>query len=107
MAERETVRCRFCELNQYVTGSGNCRRCGKPLAIGSVASVSIVYIPASLTPAAVIPMREVMRAAAVHAVQCIGYTTKAAQALGIPHARLKQMLREAGATRDWRYGRRK
>ncbi len=28
---REVVRCQYCRLNQYCTGNGLCRRCGKPL----------------------------------------------------------------------------
>lgn len=96
MNERETIRCQHCDLNQFRTENGLCRRCRKELSQGTIEITRIVYRPSPKEPAAVIPMRQVMQAAAVHAIQYIGHTTKAAKALQIPHGRLKQLLREAG-----------
>lgn len=94
--ERETVRCRHCDLNQFRTDKSQCRRCHRELGRWSVETVLPIYLRAVTEPAPVIPMRKAMQALAVHAVHYIGHTTKAAAALEIPHGRLKQLLREAG-----------
>jgi hypothetical protein len=85
----------------------NCRRCGNRLRRGRIETTVVIYRDQPAEPPPVMTMRQVMQAAAMHAVTYIGHTTKAANALGIPHARLKQLLREAGTDRDRRYGSRK
>lgn len=36
MDNREVVRCPHCELNQFVTKSGKCRRCGEPFGVDPI-----------------------------------------------------------------------
>lgn len=111
---REEVRCEHCELNQFRPQTGKCRRCGKRiLGRGLIVSTHVIYVPVAVEPPPVpheasvkpVTLREVMRMAAVHAVEYYGYTTKAAKALDIPHERLRQLLKEAGGEhgRDRRY----
>jgi hypothetical protein len=104
--QRETVRCGGCGLMQYRTEAAKCRRCGKPLQRGTVESTTIILVPAP-RPEVITPMRKVMQDAAVEAVKVNPHTTKAAAELGIPHSRLKQLLRESGDTTDYRKDRRK
>ena len=102
--ERESLRGTRCELYQFRPDSGNCRRCGALLQRSSVESTTVVYLGAHdpFRPQEVTPMRELMRRAAVAAVRSVGHTTKAAEKLGVPHSRLKQLLREAGDDTDYR-----
>lgn len=115
MQERSLTRCGPCGLNQFRTATNKCRRCKQDLATGSIASTIVVYIPFPVPVAvpvaafpggqgaeAVMTLRKVIQAAAVHAVAFIPQTTKAAAALGISHFRLKQLLREAGDNVDRR-----
>lgn len=105
--DQTRARCTRCELVQYRRAHGLCCRCNAPLPEGTVRSVLVVYVEQQqqVPEVAIIPMRQVMRLAAVSATEQIGATTKAAAALGIPHSRLKQLLLEAGDTTDYRKGR--
>jgi uncharacterized protein YpuA (DUF1002 family) len=100
MSEREQIKCPQCYLTQYVTESRACRRCKITLLQGSVEITRVVMVHTQSV--AVMPMRQVMRAAALNAVQQIGQTTKAAKALGIPYDRLNQLLKEAGYNKNHR-----
>lgn len=107
--QRESVKCRRCETTQFRTEAGKCRRCGAPLLRGSVETTTVILVrektPPPPTPiideSEVVPLRETMRNAVVQAVKAVG-PVKAAQKLGIPHGRLKQLLREAGVSVDFR-----
>lgn len=99
---RETTKCRKCELAQTRTAKAICRRCGAHLPGGSVVTTTVLLVSRKPEPPAIIPMREVVRRAAVEAVQSLGYTTKAANALEISHARVKQLLRQSGDHTDYR-----
>jgi hypothetical protein len=104
--ERKVVRCAGCDLRQFFTKSGKCRRCGKMLHSGVVKGTTVIYLAPDGEPRGsveVLPMRTVMQLAAAHAVQYFGKTTAASRALRIPHERLKQLLREGGDTRNYRY----
>jgi hypothetical protein len=106
--ERESVRCAGCCLMQFRTEIAKCRRCGKPLQRGSVETTTIILVAAPRTgPNVITPMRKVMQDAAVEALKVNPHTTKAARELGIPHSRLKQLLRESGDDTDYRKDRRK
>ena len=91
MLERATVKCTGCEMFQFRPESNLCRRCKKTLPEGSVTSTTIIVLPSlDPEPDEIVPLRAVMREAAVAAVRKIGATTHAAKALGIHHARLKR-----------------
>jgi hypothetical protein len=97
MEQRETVRCHACALIQFKGTTNRCRRCRKELATGTIEVTSIIYVGVPAEPKHdIVPLREVMRAAAVHAVTTLRHVTKAAKALGITHERIKQLLKEAG-----------
>lgn len=103
MIERSTVRCGGCECFQFRPENNLCRRCKKPLPEGSVTSTTIIFVPTpDPEPGDVVSMREVQQQAAVKAMAKIGATTHAAKALGITHARLKQLLRETGDDTNYR-----
>lgn len=98
--ERETVTCSACELTQYRTVAGKCRRCDKPLQRGTVMVTSVLILAVPSTE--LLPMRQVMQRAAVQAHRQCGGTMRAARVLGIPASRLKQLLRESGDQTDYR-----
>ena len=102
----DQVKCRKCELNQVRSKTrDSCRRCGSALPQGEVQSTTVVYVSHDRTherPHAIRPLREVMREACVEAVTTLKAPLLAAKALGITHTRMKQLLREAGHTTDYR-----
>lgn len=106
MIRREAVQCVQCECIQFRRETNLCRRCGEKLRSGSVESRTIVLVDRAAGKGPIRTMRDSMQAAAVQAIRELGSMAEAADALGIQHKRLKQLLREAGDVHDYRKDRR-